>query len=268
MPTSTAADEINPDNFPRVNKAAAILKRELPGIPVFTTSYDDTYGMDGKLGSIDWFCPHNYKYRPEQAAAARKAGKQVWWYICAGPEVYPNNYIESAGIEPRLMMGAMTAKYRPDGFLYYELAFWNSLEPITSGPFVSFKAESYPNYNGDGMWVYPGPDSTPLASIRAGKLPRRSRRLCLCETSGKEARSSGKIRSGSGLVPQGTRRPGNPGKSGREPEKTHPGSQRASGMAVTPCGYDRIRSGRLKSQPEITLSASVIHSFACGGAVY
>lgn len=159
-------DEINPDNFPRVNKAAAILKRELPGIPVFTTSYDDTYGMDGKLGSIDWFCPHNYKYRPEQAAAARKAGKQVWWYICAGPEVYPNNYIESSGIEPRLMMGAMTAKYRPDGFLYYELAFWNSLEPITSGPFVSFKAESYPNYNGDGMWVYPGPDSTPLASIR------------------------------------------------------------------------------------------------------
>ncbi|MEI3005229.1 MAG: hypothetical protein V8T87_11500 [Victivallales bacterium] len=52
--------------------------------------------MDGKLGSIDWFCPHNYKYRPEQAAAARKAGKQVWWYICAGPEVYPNNYIESS----------------------------------------------------------------------------------------------------------------------------------------------------------------------------
>lgn len=82
-------DEINPDNFPRVNKAAAILKRELPGIPVFTTSYDDTYGMDGKLGNIDWFCPHNYKYRPEQAAAARKAGKQVWWYICADRRSIP-----------------------------------------------------------------------------------------------------------------------------------------------------------------------------------
>lgn len=159
-------DELIANNFPRVNRAAAILKKEFPGVPVLTTSYDDTYGMDGKLGNIDWFCPHNFKYNPEQAAAARKAGKQVWWYICAGPEVYPNNYIESSGLEPRLMMGAMTAKYRPDGFLYYELAFWNSLEPITSGPFVSFKAESYPNYNGDGMWVYPGPDSTPLASIR------------------------------------------------------------------------------------------------------
>lgn len=52
----------------------------------------------------------------------------------AQDRVYPNSYIESSGIEPRLMMGAMTAKFRPDGFLYYEIAFWNSLEPITSGP--------------------------------------------------------------------------------------------------------------------------------------
>lgn len=160
-------DECIPDKFPSVNRAAAILKREFPGVPIFTTSYDNSFGGNGQLDSIDWFCPLTSAYNPELAAAARRAGKQVWWYIClVPPRPYANNFIESSGIETRLLTGAMSAKYRPDGFLYYQTSLWNNTEPITSGPYTDWIAQSFPGYNGDGSWTYPGPDGTPLGSIR------------------------------------------------------------------------------------------------------
>lgn len=159
-------DEVEPKNFAKANRAAAILKREFPDVPFFTTAYDNTYGMDGRLNSYDWFCPKTDKYDMKQALLARKAGKQVWWYICNFPvQPYANNFVESPGLDIRLLMGAMTAKYRPDGFLYYQTAIWHTF-PITAGPYTDWNAHSHPGRNGDGNWTYPGPDGTPLASIR------------------------------------------------------------------------------------------------------
>ena len=160
-------DESKPAAFPQAERAASILKREFPGVPLFTTAYDKSYGCDGRLDSFDWFCPKTSEYNPKQAERARKAGKQVWWYICNYPhKPYANIFIESPAIEARLLMGAMAAKYRPDGFLYYQTSQWNSTKPITSGPYLDWPAESWPGFNGDGNLTYPGPDSTPLASIR------------------------------------------------------------------------------------------------------
>ena len=160
-------DEFTADKFPSAERAASILKQEFPEVPLFTTCYDKSFGMDGRLASIDYFCPLTPSYDPAQAAAARAAGKQVWWYICLVPaRPYANNFIESSGIETRLLMGAMSAKYRPDGFLYYQTSLWNNTAPITAGPYTDWVAQSFPGYNGDGNWSYPGPDGTPLGSIR------------------------------------------------------------------------------------------------------
>ena len=60
----------------------------------------------------------------------------------------------------------MSAKYRPDGFLYYQTSLWNNTAPVTAGPYTDWIAQSFPGYNGDGNWTYPGPDGTPLGSIR------------------------------------------------------------------------------------------------------
>ena len=160
-------DEFSADQFPAAERAASILKQEFPDVPVFSTCYDKSFGMDGRLASVDYFCPLTPSYDPVQAAAARAAGKQVWWYICLVPaRPYANNFIESSGIETRLLMGAMSAKYRPDGFLYYQTSLWNNTAPITTGPYTDWIAQSFPGYNGDGNWSYPGPDGTPLGSIR------------------------------------------------------------------------------------------------------
>ena len=101
------------------------------------------------------------------AEKARAEGRKVWWYISnASLPPDANNFIESKAIEIRLLMGAIAKKYKVDGFLYYYTSFWNREEPITQGPYTGMDARSYPGYNGDGNWCYPGPDHTPLATIR------------------------------------------------------------------------------------------------------
>ena len=157
------ADEAKKEDFYRVKRAASILKKEFPGVPVLTTAGDTSYS----ISSVDAFCPLTSHYNPQRADKARKAGKQVWWYISLDPHSpFPNNFIESRGIEIRLLMGAMTVKYRPDGFLYYQISLWNTETPMTHGPYTGWDARSYIGYNGDGNWCYPGPDYTPLGTIR------------------------------------------------------------------------------------------------------
>ena len=63
-------------------------------------------------------------------------------------------------------MGAKAAKWRPDGFLYYQIAYFNSLNCITSGPYTSWDPRSWWNEHGDATWVAVGPDGRPLSTQR------------------------------------------------------------------------------------------------------
>jgi hypothetical protein len=160
-------DEAKPELFPRVQRAAEILKAEFPDVMVMTTTYDHSYGLGSVIKSMDAFCPLTPRFDPDKAAQARALGKQVWWYICCGPHhPHANMFVEYPAIEGRLLMGAMTAKYRPDGFLYYQISIWNSRKPIDTGPFTDWDPRSWTTYHGDGSWTCVGPDGTPLPTIR------------------------------------------------------------------------------------------------------
>jgi hypothetical protein len=148
--------------FPAVQRAAERLKRECPGPPIITTTYDYTFGTNSVLRAVDAFCPLTPAYSPAVAAQARAAGKQVWWYIACNPSrPYANMFVDYPALDGRVLMGAQTAKFRPDGFLYYQVSMWYSPRPITSGPFTDWVP-----YHGDGNWVCAGPDGTPLPTIR------------------------------------------------------------------------------------------------------
>lgn len=162
-------DEQGLDAFPSLEAATKALKTEFPEIPVMTTSYDPSYGLDSVVKSMDAWCPLTPTYGDNiaQAEKARTAGKMIWWYICCGPgHPYANWFVDYDAIEIRELMGAMTAKYRPDGFLYYSLAFWNNYMPITNGPFTSWNPISFGTFHGDGSIFCPGPDGRPIPTIR------------------------------------------------------------------------------------------------------
>ncbi len=160
-------DECNSEQFPALEAAAKELKQAFPEVPVLTTSYDNSYGQESVAKSIDGWCPLSSVFNPAQAEKARAAGKMVWWYICCGPHhPFANWFIEYPGIEIRLLMGAMAAKYRPDGFLYYSTAFWNDNTPITTGPFTQWNPVSWTTYHGDGSIMCAGPGGKPVPTIR------------------------------------------------------------------------------------------------------
>lgn len=161
------ADEVSATALGGVDRAAAILRREFPDIGVMTTALDYSFG--NVASNVTAFCPVTPKYEnlASEVAAAKRAGKQIWWYFCEQPHApYPNMYVECPPIEARLLMGAMAAKFRPDGCLYYEIAYWNSSRPISGGPFTEWTPVTLPRLHGDGSWVCCGPDGIPLTTQR------------------------------------------------------------------------------------------------------
>ena len=160
-------DEHKAKDFPHVGRAAKLIKAEFPDVMVMTTTYDHSYGLGSPITAMDAFCPLTPRFDLAKVAKARAAGKQVWWYICCGPRhPHANMFVEYPAIEGRLLMGALTAKYRPDGFLYYQISIWNSQHPITGGPFTNWDPRSWTSYHGDGSWTCVGPGGTPLATVR------------------------------------------------------------------------------------------------------
>ena len=119
------------------------------------------------MQSIDAWVPTTEQYDAERALATRNRMRQVWWYVCIVPRnPYANIFLEYPAIESRLLMGAMTAKYRPDGFLYYQTSLWQAKEPIRKGPFTNWDPRSYRDAHGDGSWLCMSEGGLPVPTIR------------------------------------------------------------------------------------------------------
>jgi hypothetical protein len=161
-------DEQDPPTFTNIARTVDAIHRHLPGLPVMTTARDGSFGTSSVLTNVDIFCPVISRHKGPQLAQARAAGRKVWWYICCDPPCpWPNAFIECPPVELRSIMGAMTQKFKPDGFLYYATLIWNSDRPIEKGPFTDWEPRSYGNFHGDGQWACcGGPDLLPLATIR------------------------------------------------------------------------------------------------------
>jgi len=156
-------DETN--DFEQLDRAAAKVKKAFPDIPLMTTAYDRSYGVkNGPIdNSIDIWCPLTPRYVEdwELIKEGRKLGKKVWWYVCCGPKGNKdlNFFCQFPAIRSRLLMGAATWKYQPDGFLYYRISGWRDYgKPIDSGPFVDWKPYFLPGPDGDGELICPGPN--------------------------------------------------------------------------------------------------------------
>lgn len=153
-----------------VFETAEKLKEIFPDIETMTTAYDTTFGMNRDNGHfMDIWVPLTPHFDTNAAniAKAREKGRDIWWYICIGPKhPYANWFVEWPAIEARLLMGVMTAKYNPGGFLYYAVNRWpNNTKVITGGPRTDWDPASFQINNGDGSIMCAGPNG-PLATIR------------------------------------------------------------------------------------------------------
>jgi hypothetical protein len=161
-------------DFEALAKAAKAMREHFPGVPLMTTGYDRSYGVDRNspvADALDIWVPLTPRYHDdwERIREGRGLGKQAWWYICVGPRGRNdlNWFVEYPAIRARLLMGAATWHYQPDGFLYYRVAGWTYNErKITSGPMTSWLPRYHPRLpDGDGTIICAGPDG-PLTTIR------------------------------------------------------------------------------------------------------
>lgn len=162
-------DERGKDQFPILERCAQALRKAFPEVLLMTTSYDHSFGADTVVKTMDAWCPLTPRFDIPKAEAARRNGKYVWWYICCGPHnPHTNWFVEYAAIESRLLMGAQTVKFRPDGFLYYHTSIWNDNKGIdcAKGPFTDWNPISWTTYHGDGSLFHCDKDGYPLPSIR------------------------------------------------------------------------------------------------------
>ena len=168
------ADELPLGRIEDFRRAAALVKEWFPDIPLATTGCSRGCGTKGspseRLGAVvDMFIPttESWMGQLDCVAKARAEGRNPGWYICNNPDYpYAQMFTESEPIEARMLMGAQTAKFEPAAFLVWQISVWNSPDVIGSGPYTDWMERTWGTDNGDGGWVYAGPDGTPLATVR------------------------------------------------------------------------------------------------------
>ncbi len=170
-------DEATPDRFAGMAAVFGQVHSQYPGLRTMTTAGDASFGTSSSTAFlrpvVDIWVPTTPVYNQAMAEGLRAEGKDMWWYIAVGPRhPYANFFVEYPAIEARLLLGAMSYKYKAGGFLYYSTVNWplemgNTI--ITSGPYTNWDPRSllHPKgwADGDGSLFCPGPTG-PIPTIR------------------------------------------------------------------------------------------------------
>lgn len=172
-------DECPASMFDMIRETLKRVRRAAPGVPIYTTLYDSSFGkVSGLADLIDGWIPLTPAYGQNTAFAeeARARGSKVGWYVCCSPqEPYENFLLEYPGAGVRSLMGFTNWKLKPDCFLYYNAMVWREWEknakgeytfknmikvPLTGGPLFEYPwiGESFRNFSGDGRLYYPAAD--------------------------------------------------------------------------------------------------------------
>jgi len=168
-------DEVKERHFETLLSVGRRIKKELPGVPIWTSAQDKEFGRISGLDEVIdvWGVNIMAFDDPEWLAnieQARANGAEIVWYLTPWPfRPFANFLLEYDAIEPRLLMGAMIQKIQPDGFGYWSTNWWanqHSPLPRGAGPYTDWSI-AHPNElsNGDGNWIMAGEDG-PITTIR------------------------------------------------------------------------------------------------------
>ena len=172
-------DEQEKQFYPAIDLFWKNLRRDIPGIPLMSTSRayrdisDGVKDLPPSARSGDWFCPVTSDWNAKLSEELRKEGKKVWWYTCCAPGHPYANFasLEFPTIEGRLI-GWMTHLYRADGYLFWVVNFWhraNNAPLDESDTYLEWDSTIDTHEHGDGVLMYPGKEHV-LASIRLANV--------------------------------------------------------------------------------------------------
>ena len=116
------------------------------------------------FGAVDIWCPTIDSFDPSVLAERMVQGERLWFYTVWGR---PGVMIEFPATDHRLMFWQCW-KYGAEGFLYWGTTHWDLNTTADQRwpdiPWIPYNRQ--PGHNGCGYLIYPGPDGTPIDSIR------------------------------------------------------------------------------------------------------
>ena len=166
-------DEPHPDEYPFLQEAYTKVREAVPDHPIMQTVGSPQ--PEALAGYVDIWCPLSSVLQSDFYKRRREAGDTLWTYVCCGPlPPNANFFIDQPATDHRVLFW-QTWQAGATGFLYWGICIWDGPPSAASGephfPDVPIHMAEHTTYksfkvNGDGMLVYPGPDVTPISSIR------------------------------------------------------------------------------------------------------
>lgn len=115
-------DEPEPADYPFVVRVMTKIKQVAPELTRMLTEQPEP----SLIGSVDLWCPLTAFVDPQAIAERRKAGEEVWWYVCTAPKApYATLFIDHPGTEMRVWLW-QSWQYRVQGILIWETTWWHN----------------------------------------------------------------------------------------------------------------------------------------------
>ncbi|OGV66829.1 MAG: hypothetical protein A3K18_30280 [Lentisphaerae bacterium RIFOXYA12_64_32] len=169
-----AKDELKPDEYDQLLPSYRQAIDVAPDTPLMQTYYMNRTPNE-LVGPVKIWCATTAVYDEAFHHARLQAGEKSWLYVCCGPTPpYANFFIDQPGVDHRVLFWQVWQR-QSTGLLYWRTNYWNGMMPLKADephwPDVPWDQEKVATYrefkvNGDGFLVYPGPDWTPLSSVR------------------------------------------------------------------------------------------------------
>jgi len=168
-------DEIGKEQYGPARELYGEMKKAMPKLRLMQTFYKDS-PVPALDDVLDIWAPNTGRYRQAEFQAQQAKGDAVWWYVCCGPgKPLANLMIEWPALDHRILLW-QNRKFRVTGFLYWGLNVWrDNSAGDRRWPEAKWNPATWRNgagkaHNGDGQLIYPGPERSPLSSIRLENL--------------------------------------------------------------------------------------------------
>ncbi len=154
--------------YPLMKHVFELAKEVAPHARIQTTT---TYSpLKELVGSVDTWVPL-LGHDTEELRERQAAGDELFFYVYAHPfHPFPNPaQIDYAGVEGRVTFW-IAANKGYSGFLHWLMNGWvaNSQSELRwpKAPWIPYARAGYERRNGEGYFLYPGPDGKPISSVR------------------------------------------------------------------------------------------------------
>ncbi len=163
------------DDFEGIRKKAATIRKRWPKLRIMVGG---SKPRDELIGYVDVWDPITsggtvYNFDPQSTRAAQERGEEMFWYTCIGPRPPFANVCNDDPLVAIRALWWQAWQYGVTGFEYWSLNAWRYNYDLAEGdkPWPlsrvdEWNSRSYAWANGDGLWVYPGPDGKALSCNR------------------------------------------------------------------------------------------------------